>query len=304
MSSERKVWTRLGEIAVVGAALGCASMASAASLPQAIHTALATPAAVALAAQGMSSSTTAPKTKKRREAAALSAEGGEGGGEGDGAATTSAITDDVLYLNLLGQVQGHLTVGVALYEAGANGMALMHMKHPGDELYATIKPALDARRASDFAPALAALAKAVERNAPLAEVTSALTDLELALAKSGSVVDTRSIAGTRLRLAAVHSLIRTAADEYAEGVKDGQIVNGHEYQDAFGFTRVARAMLNELSDEQRAAAADPITEIEAQVAMLLSKAWPNIVPPDTIETDATLLYGAAARIELAYRSVK
>ena len=63
-------------------------------------------------------------------------------------------------------------------------------------------------------------------------------------------------------------------------------------------------MLDELSDEQRAAATGPITEIEAQVAMLLSKAWPNIVPPDSIETDATLLYGAAARIELAYRSVK
>ncbi len=305
MQSKRKVWTRLGELVVVGTAVGAGSMAHAASLPDAVHAALLQTSPAALFAEGEGEGATTPKPAATKPAL-VSSEGGEGGeGEGKGdAQPASAVTDDIVYLNLLGQVRGHLRVGVALYNAGTQPMALMHMKHPGDELYAAIKPALDARHASDFATALSTLSSTVERQGTQAEVATALAQLEVALAQSASVVDTRSIAGTKTLLGAVHALVKTAADEYAEGVKDGKIVNGHEYQDAWGFTTSANLLLASLSDEQRSAAGSPVAEIQAQIDGLLTSAWPSLVPPESITTDAALLYGAAARIELAYRALR
>ncbi|MGQ0801725.1 MAG: hypothetical protein ACT4NL_16625 [Pseudomarimonas sp.] len=301
MQSKRKVWNRFGELIVVGAVISAGSLANATNLPVGVRNALhqATPAGLFAEGEGASATATAPA-----KTAVVSSEGGEGG-EGEGTAQpASAVTDDIVYLNLLGQVRGHLRVGVALYNAGAHPMALMHMKHPGDELYAAIKPALDARHASDFATPLSALSSTVERQGTQAEVAAALAQLELALNKSASVVDTRSIAGTKTLLGAVHALVKTAADEYAEGVKDGKVVNGHEYQDAWGFTTSANALLASLSDEQRSAAVSNVAEIQAQIDVLLASAWPSVVPPESISTDAALLYGAAARIELASHALR
>jgi hypothetical protein len=36
----------------------------------------------------------------------------------------------------------------------------------------------------------------------------------------------------------------------------------------------------------------------------LDAAWPSLVPPDKVTTDASVLYGAAARIEIAALAVK
>lgn len=303
MQSRRKVWTRFGELIVVGAAVSAGSMASAANLPDAVYASLMQASPAVLFAEGEGEGARAP-TPAASKPAVVSSEGGEAG-EGEGAVQpASAVTDDIVYLSLLGQVRGHLAVGVALYKAGAHPMALMHMKHPGDELYAAIKPALDARHASDFATELSALSSTVERSGSQAEVASALAQLEVALEQSASVVDTRSVTGTKALLGAVHALVKTAADEYAQGVKDGKIVNGHEYQDAWGFTTSANVLLASLSDEQRSAAGSSVAEIQAQIDGLLASAWPSLVPPESITTDAALLYGAAARIELAYRGLR
>jgi hypothetical protein len=299
MTTERRVWTRFGEVVVVSAALGAGSLASATGLPQSVRAALHGTVATQ-AASGQQ-----PTDPHARHAAATPVDPGRAGEGGEGGSIeASAITDDIVFLNLLGQVEGHLTVGVALYEAGAQPMALSHMKHPGDELYSAIKPALNARQAEDFGPALAALATAVENRAPLPEVKAALEQLVAAIARTSSVVDTRSVAGTRTLLATAHSLVYTAAGEYAIGVSNGRIVNGHEYQDAWGFTTTAKRLLGTLTEEQRAANTSPVAEVEAQIDALLTSAWPSVVPPETIATDASMLYGAAARMELAWRSAK
>ncbi len=298
MQSKRKVWNRFGELIVVGAAVSAVSMANAATMSDAVHAALLQSTPAALFAEGEGAGATAPAKITPTQAPA-SGEGGEGAAQ-----PASAVTDDIVYLNLLGQVRGHLRVGVALYNVGAHPMALMHMKHPGDELYASLKPALDARKAADFALALSALSSTVERQGSQAEVATAMAQLEDALAQSASVVDTRSIAGTKTLLGAVHALVKTAADEYAQGVKDGKVVNGHEYQDAWGFTTSANVLLATLSEEQRTAAGGSVADIQAQIDALLASAWPSVVPPELIATDASLLYGAAARIELAYRALR
>ena len=209
-------------------------------------------------------------------------------------------TDDVAYLTQLGLVRGHLSVGFGLYREGAKEAARSHMKHPGDELYAALVPAFAARGAPPFDAALAHLATLVERNAPVAEVEAAYADLERGIAAASAGA---SKAGLKERLGAVARLVRTAGEEYAEGVKDGAVVNAHEYQDALGFARVAREMVRTIPAGERARASAAIAAIEAELAKL-DHLWPSLVPPPSVKGDAAEIFGAASRIELAASAVR
>ncbi len=225
-------------------------------------------------------------------------EGGEGeGGEGEGgeAASADLATDDVAYLSQLGLVRGHLLVGVELYKEGAAEMAVTHMKHPGDELYADLEPALAARGSEGFAEELERLATLVENGAPVAEVVEAHEALEAAIASAESAAGEISLPE---RLAVAVELVKVAAEEYGIGVKDGKLANAHEYQDAYGFVQIAGRELEQASGSGGAEAKEVIAEMRKQLATL-TPAWPSLVPPDSLETDASLLYGAAARMELA-----
>jgi hypothetical protein len=103
-------------------------------------------------------------------------------------------------------------------------------------------------------------------------------------------------------LAAVQALVKTAAEEYAAGVEGGRVVNPHEYQDAFGFVQTAEAAVARL---KQAGSGDPeiLAKVERELGTL-QPAWPALVPPEQISTDASLLYGAAARIEIALLSAE
>jgi len=224
-------------------------------------------------------------------------EAGEGeGGEGEGgeAASADLAEDDVAYLTHLGLVRGHLLVGVALYKDGAREMAVTHMKHPGDELYADLEPAFAARGSDGFAGQLERLATLVESGAPVAEVVEAHEALEAAIASAEASAGEPSLSE---RLSVAIGLVKVAAEEYAIGVKDSELANAHEYQDAYGFVQIAGRMLDRIEDGD-AAAKDALAEMKEQLATL-SPAWPSLVPPDRLESDASLLYGAAARMELA-----
>ena len=93
-------------------------------------------------------------------------------------------------------------------------------------------------------------------------------------------------------------LVRIAAEEYDIGVVDGEIANLHEYQDAWGFVQVARDELRQVAegDDPKAAAAaeEMLAELEAAGPL-----FPAIVPEGPMTADSSLLWGAAARMELA-----
>lgn len=291
MISTPKRWTRLGEALIVTGAIGLASPMLAAqtvvadgSTAKAVQRSQATAAAEAAGVAGAT-----PRT----------GESGEGGEGGENGAMVDLERDDAAYLSHLGLVRGHLLVGAELYEEGAVAMAGTHMKHPGDELYLAIKPAMDARGASDFATALGAMSEVVGRGAPLAEVQAAHARLEGAVKRTQSVVPTNTPESLPLVVQTVILLLREAAAEYALGVVDGKVAKLHEYQDAFGFTRIARDWISDLRAEQRARAPEAIECIEAQLDGLLATAWPSLDEPGDLTTSAADLYGAAARIELA-----
>lgn len=237
-------------------------------------------------------------SQQSMQMAALAGEGGEGeGGEGEGgegAGPADLAKDDAAYLAHLGLVRGHLWVGVQLYKAGHKEMALTHMKHPGDELYAGLEVGFAAREEQGFAEALSALADAVERGQPVTEVEDRLIELERGIA------DAENLASADLKtvLGSIETMVRTAAEEYAIGVKGGEIVNAHEYQDALGFVEAAQKRLDSLSDMQTKEGPDAVKEVARQLSNIRSL-WPALIPEGKIEGDASVLYGAAARIQLA-----
>ena len=220
------------------------------------------------------------------------------GGLSQGLSRILAV-DDVAYLTQLGLLRGHLLVGLALARQGDLAAARSHMKHPGDELYGTLAPAFVQRGVPGFSVELDQLARLVEQGAPANEIETADRALQNAIDRAAAGAGQ---VGLRARMLVVTNLVRTAAEEYAVGVVDGQVVDAHEYQDSYGFVEVAWQMLDQLSPRDRAAAAAQIETIEQQLAGL-HDAWPSVVAPARVTTEAALLHGAAARIEIAARSL-
>lgn len=225
-------------------------------------------------------------------------EGGEGeGGEGEGGEGGTNIDlakDNAAYLAQLGLIRGHLWVGYKLYQEGHIDMAKTHMKHPEDELYAGMEPVFKARQVDGFAQELQMLADAVNDEKGDAAVNKAYQALQNQIAKSERIEDKSA----RDVLISISLMIRTAADEYAIGVKNGDVVNVHEYQDAYGFTEIAIERLDSINGEQQQLAAKDI-ENTRQWLLELRDLWPTVNPQGKLEGDASHLYGAAARIELA-----
>ena len=217
-------------------------------------------------------------------------EGGESeGGESEGASGgANPVTSDVEYLHRLGQVRGHLTVFIALHQLGAHEMSRTHAKHPKSELYADLIPAFQRRSMAGFANELEALSRAVADGG----------DLETAYRNvSASITKNEPNVSVATHLAAISKVTRTAGDEFNIGVtKDGTIVNAHEYQDAYGFLMAARKTLDRLkpdNNEEREA-----VDLAKQQLTTALKEFGDLTAAKT-NGKSSVLYGAAARIELA-----
>ncbi|MCX4189845.1 hypothetical protein [Methylophaga sp. OBS3] len=224
------------------------------------------------------------------------------GGEGEGGGVTEIDlkTNDVAYLTRLGLIRGHLLVGYQLYSQGQADMAITHMKHPRDELYAGLVPSIEYRGGKRFDDALSKLADSVINKAPQAEVDAAYQDLENGIKAAESVVDF----DLQNSLQAIKELIRTAADEYAIGIEDGELKNVHEFQDAYGFTEIAKRRLQEVPEATRDQSADTLSKVNDYLTSV-SDMWPTLAPKDNVEgdTNPSRLYGVAARIELTALSI-
>ena len=220
-----------------------------------------------------------------------SAEGGESG-------SAVAGDDRIAYLLDLALVEGHMQVGVALYKAGDAEAAKPHMKHPKDELYADLEKRFAEMKVAGFANELDAVAKAVESGAAAADVDALMAKLLAEIAEYRGDAMTAAEAAQTATL-----LVRKAAEDYSAGVKDGKVVEAHEYQDAWGFIQAARNLLAALSKAEREEHAGPLGEIDAELAGL-DAAFPDIAGKLAIGADPTLLPATAARIELAGFAIK
>ena len=219
------------------------------------------------------------------------------GGQGEGAATEGAelATDDVGYLTQLGLIRGHLAVGYALYERELPLLSETHMKHPQDEIYASVVPAFEARGCEGFANDLTALTEAVTARAAQEEVAAIYEGLTANIARCEQSANTQDPA---VLAKVIENLLRTAGVEYQIGVIDGAIDNLHEYQDAWGFTQVANAWARSPAFTDSASATAVAAQLQDIIAGL-ETLWPSLNPEAAVNEDAARLFGAAARIEIA-----
>ncbi|MEQ9259110.1 MAG: hypothetical protein RIG84_08420 [Roseovarius sp.] len=218
---------------------------------------------------------------------------GEGEGEGEGASLdpTTALMRD------LGFMEGHLRAGMALYEAGELAAAKTHMGHPIKEKYAAVAAPLEALGLDRLKNEIALLAEAAEAEAPIAE----LAPLHGRVAQT--IAEARQGVPLEKRMAGLVALTRIAGDEYSVATEGGQISNLHEYQDSWGFLRIVEeqvAALAETGDAAEAAAAERmLSALEAT-----DDAFGDLQGGGTFEKDASLIYGAAARMQLAAARLK
>lgn len=219
------------------------------------------------------------------------------GGESEGAALVDVAHDKSAYLSALEIVRGHLRAGVELYSLGDRELGPQHLRHPQAEIMTTLSPAFASYGAASFEPALDALAAAGEAGAAPAEISALQSTALKAIAEAGAAAD----ASLKDRLLAVARTLTIAGDEYSIGVRDGKVVNLHEYHDAYGFIATAisdlEAMTGETDAEKQAIAA------VLEQARKAASAAPSVAPPASDLPAASTIYGAAARVEIAARGL-
>ncbi|NWG92798.1 MAG: hypothetical protein HXY21_09870, partial [Parvularculaceae bacterium] len=144
---------------------------------------------------------------------------------------------------------------------------------------------------------LEALARAGESGAPPAEVSA----LEAAALKAIGAARDAARPSLKDQLLAAAKSLTVAGDEYAIAVKEGAIVNLHEYHDAYGFIDVVIDDLKSLKGASEAEA--QAIRAALNQAAIARTAAPTIAPPTDGLKPASVIYGAAARVEIAARGL-
>ncbi len=212
-------------------------------------------------------------------------EGGEGeGGEGEGGESGQDISQLPLPKRLA-FMAGHVEAGLALYRAGEPKMAAPHLLHPVSEAYQAERRGLD--ELGFNAALFETVSKALEEGRPASEIEPQLKAAEEHLAEiskkaGGDAADV------------IRYLMDTTVDEYTVSITDGKITDAPEYQDAFGFTKVALARAEALDS---ADAAKVKQELETLLAM-----WPEAPVPPEDPKPVGQVSAQASKVKLALPS--
>lgn len=167
--------------------------------------------------------------------------------------------------NRLAFMTGHVEAGLALYRAGEPEMAAPHLLHPVSETHAAERAGLEEL---GFEAALfETVSEALEQGRPAAEIDDQLT------AAQSNLRDVRERAGGD-PAQIIRFLMGVVIEEYEIAITDGSVTDPGEYQDAYGFSVVARELAESL---EGATAVSVAAEIDALVAL-----WPEgaPIPPD------------------------
>ena len=191
-------------------------------------------------------------------------------------------------------VRGHLHVGIELYKSEYFENAKRHMKHPKSELYSAIIPTFEAKKAKGFAVELANLALSVENNEEFKMVSRKYEILLNVISENEKIVGTENDTFNE-KISLVNALLEIAAEEYAIGIVDGNVENKFEYQDALGFTTIAKNILEETNslNSPQVLKRDKALEIIKD----LSSLWPSLIPTGNVKGDAKKISAAVDKIK-------
>ena len=191
-------------------------------------------------------------------------------------------------------VRGHLHVGIELYKSEYFENAKRHMKHPKSELYSALIPTFEAKKAKGFATELANLALSVESNEDFKIISKKYEILLNAISQNEKIVsDENNTFNEKISL--TNALLEIAAEEYAIGIINGNVENKFEYQDALGFTTIAKNILEETNSLNSL----QVSKKNKALGIIndLSSLWPSLVPTGKIKGDAKKILEAINNIK-------
>ncbi len=169
-------------------------------------------------------------------------------------------------------MSGHVEAGLALYRADEPDMAAPHLLHPVSETHAAEREGLDAL---GFDGTLfETVSRALDAGRPASEI-----EPQLAAAEANLALIAQQAPGNPKDI--ILYLMETLLAEYAIGVPESEVTDPGEYQDAFGFVRVAI---------QRAEAFDGEAGDRLQKALTaLLALWPDAPVPPEVPTSLTIV---------------
>lgn len=238
----------------------------------------------------------APSVDYATALAASPGEGGEGGEGGEAGHRVGTARSKVDWLTGLALVEGHLFVAMELLRADAKDAAHTHLKHPSDEIYTSLRPGFRRYHATGFAKELEQLSKAAAGEKSAAENAYSQVEKKIDLARQKAPANTK----TQLQVAA--RLLEDAAGDYRASLKNGRVADAHEYQDAYGFTKIAKRLIERaqpVNESERAA-----LDISRGVLKETDSLWPSLPGDGVAGGDPAVLQAAASRLELAASSLR
>ena len=143
------------------------------------------------------------------------------------------------------QMKGHLEQAVVNKENGNNTLTQAHIQHPIVEIYDAIEAQLtsvDTNHNTVLLNSLSQLSKNSD-NLDLAQFKEETNGVNQILDKAIDLVAPDD--NNTLSLIVASWLLDTANSEYESGVRNGQIIQIIEYQDAIGFISRSESLLNE-----------------------------------------------------------
>lgn len=229
-------------------------------------------------------------------------EGGEGGERGRSKAGGEAGRTDgsdvnVRFLTLLALMEGHMDVGKRLLHLSHHEMAMPHFHHPYLEVYEAVEKDLTARGVPPFETTLKDLGRAGDsRNAE--KISHEYAEAKEAIAKARAAIPAEARDSAKVQLQAAIALLKAAAHEYEEAVRDGMFSVVEEYQDGWGFVQVAERTIAGVSAQIRNISPDVDDRIKEHLRAL-KRAWPDAVPPERAIVSTDDVHAMVSRIELA-----
>jgi inorganic triphosphatase YgiF len=194
-------------------------------------------------------------------------------------AAAAGMERDVHAVATLEMMKGHLIAAFENHQRGQTPLAQAHAAHPLHEQYPELPdtlarehPALDRQ----LREALTHLQQGLGSQATSGDVaTQVETASELVDQAAGALISAETRHAPAFQAGVLSALLEEIAEEYAEAVQDGKVVNLAEYQDAFGFLQRARALHEPLAGRLPA-------EERARLQTLwkaLEEAMPGVMPP-------------------------
>lgn len=210
--------------------------------------------------------------------------------------------EDVVFGAALAEIRGHHFVGLQLHRDGNAAAALPHAGHPILEILPTVEDHIRRRQPGTFDAlkrSLEEVRKAIEARQPAGDVAKAVAAATAAIGGAEDAVLGSLRAAPVYTGSVVAAVLSAAALEYGEAVAGGTVRQPVEYQDAYGFARVAEQLYAGIRPEVMRVGAIEGRAIDAAFDRL-ERIMPLPTPPvrparfEDVRTEAVLI---ATRIQ-------